>query len=198
MAKQALRCFERAALLFHNRPHLWLRMAECSIIYHRLRSNNSCGGGGGGSGGDGRDANRTPGAKEGCADTGTDGGGRGPLPWTSIGKGQHRRILLPGGSYEGRECGRGEGGAANTATAGEEGSAIPSLDEEGVVESNGAVGDGAGAGGGARTGKGRRGTGGGGCSLAHASRCLHNVLYLCAARAQVRRRRVYRGQGTRG
>lgn len=27
---------------------------------------------------------------------------------------------------------------------------------------------------------------GGGCSLAHASRCLHNVLYLCAARAQVR------------
>ncbi|CAN0208885.1 unnamed protein product, partial [Ectocarpus sp. 12 AP-2014] len=28
------------------------------------------------------------------------------------------------------------------------------------------------------------GGGGRGCSLAHASRCLHNVLYLCAARKQ--------------
>ncbi len=30
------------------------------------------------------------------------------------------------------------------------------------------------------------GPGRGGCSLAHASRCLHNVLYLCSARSQVR------------
>lgn len=41
----------------------------------------------------------------------------------------------------------------------------------------------------AAAGKGKEKGGGGtaawgGCSLAHASRCLHNVLYLCSARAQ--------------
>ncbi|CAN0586470.1 unnamed protein product, partial [Laminaria digitata] len=144
---QALRCFERAALLFHNRPHLWLRMAECSIIYHRLRS-TSCGGGGGGGPKTSREpgttttTTTTAGAGAGAgADAAAGGGGRGPLPWTSIGKGQHRRILLPGSSYEGRDSGGLGGGTAAAATAaaagGEEGSAIPSLDEDGVVESNG-------------------------------------------------------------
>lgn len=36
----------------------------------------------------------------------------------------------------------------------------------------------------AATGKGEGGRSTG-CSLAHASRCLHNVLYLCSSRAQV-------------
>ncbi|CAN0168284.1 unnamed protein product, partial [Discosporangium mesarthrocarpum] len=34
--EEALRCFERSALLFYNRPCLWLRVAECGILRHRL------------------------------------------------------------------------------------------------------------------------------------------------------------------
>jgi hypothetical protein len=36
---QALKCFEKSALLFYNRPYLWLRMAECSIaLYKQMQS----------------------------------------------------------------------------------------------------------------------------------------------------------------
>lgn len=94
------------------------------------------------------------------------------------------------------------------------GGAIPALDEDGggpaVENSNGSTARAeAGAASAAAAGKRARSAVGGGCSLAHASRCLHNVLYLCAARAQVREepkgrwstggyfcglfRRIYRG-----
>jgi CCR4-NOT transcription complex subunit 10 len=33
---QAFRCFENAALLFYNRPRVWLRLAECCIQQHRV------------------------------------------------------------------------------------------------------------------------------------------------------------------
>lgn len=64
------------------------------------------------------------------------------------------------------------------------GGVIPALDDEssGTLESsNGSAGGSTAAG----AKRGRSSTGRG-CSLAHASRCLHNVLYLCSARAQVR------------
>lgn len=65
------------------------------------------------------------------------------------------------------------------------GGIIPALDEEGggaFESSNGS------AGGPTAAAKQGSSAGGRGCSLAHASRCLHNVLYLCSARAQVRER----------
>ncbi|CAM9681153.1 unnamed protein product [Chrysoparadoxa australica] len=33
--EEALRCFEKSALLFYNRPYVWLRLAECCIKHHR-------------------------------------------------------------------------------------------------------------------------------------------------------------------
>lgn len=218
--EQALRCFERAALLFHNRPHLWLRMAECSITEHRLRhSRDERAGrfGGRGSGSSVPASKKQPGAGGGtrgpvgpgdAADSPAEvPGGEGqqrerrPLPWRSIGSGQHRRVLLPIGSTGGGDCARVDG------VVGPGGSAIPPLDDDGaaaeangssanmsgVPSSSGGAGGGAGAAAGGREGdpggvgsRGRRERGAReGCSLAHASRCLHNVMYLCAAQAQV-------------
>lgn len=71
------------------------------------------------------------------------------------------------------------------------GGVIPALDEEGsgtFENSNGSAGGGAGAAGAGAAKRGRGAAGRGGCSLAHASRCLHNVLYLCSTRAQVRKK----------
>lgn len=115
-----------------------------------------------------------------AADTDAAGGGRGPLPWTTVGKGQHRRVLLPTNSHAGGNVTR-EDGAATSPVGGRSAATISPFDEEGVAgETNGSVGAGGG-----RLGRGKRARSGG-CSLAHASRCLHNVLYLCASRAQVR------------
>ncbi|CAB1096646.1 unnamed protein product [Ectocarpus sp. CCAP 1310/34] len=188
--EEALSCFERAALLFHNRPHLWLRMAECSIARHRLSSN--------GVGNSGSPFTTTtnpveskPSSAAGAA-AGPDAaaGGRGPLPWTPVGKGQHRRVLLPRNSPRGVATGGGSGDPARRDRDG----AIPALDEDGGGGGGGASessnGDSAAAAAGGRSataskrGRSTAGGGGRGCSLAHASRCLHNVLYLCAARKQ--------------
>lgn len=174
-------------------------MAECSIAHHRQRSGDSAsngrrgtkgehykrtktsadvgsasggGGGGGGGGGDGPDA----------AAGGGGGGGHGPLPWTSVGKGQHRRVLLRGNSSAGVNAARGYD------ATGPGGTAIPPLDEDGGVEMNGSAAAAAAGGGRARRVR--------GCSLAHASRCLHNVLYLCAANAKVRERGGWGGGGS--
>lgn len=126
---------------------------------------------------------------------------RRPLPWRTVGVGQHRRVLLPTSSTGGGDCARSDG------LVGPGGSAIPPLDDDGMgTEVNGSstgfsggtsgVG-GPGASAGARRGDAVTALGGkdgrekgtkGGCSLAHASRCLHNVMYLCAAHAQVRAR----------
>lgn len=126
--------------------------------------------------------------------------GRGPIPWCTVGKGQHRRVLLPT-NYAGGgvNCvsggsGGGGGGSGGGAPAGSS-SAIPQLDGDDAVEMNGSAGGREGGrkglGNGPGVGKGGRwtavGAAGGGCSLAHASRCLHNVMYLCAARGQVNR-----------
>lgn len=116
-----------------------------------------------------------------AAGRGGAGGGRGPLPWTYVGKGQHRRVLLPGNS---RGC-VGGGSAPRFPGVGGGGRGGASSEGGGGVEMNG----GTKGSGGVKRGRGGAG-GGGGCSLAHASRCLHNVLYLCAARAQVRTMRL--------
>jgi CCR4-NOT transcription complex subunit 10 len=62
---QALKCFEKSALLFYNRPYLWLRMAECSIaIYRQMQST-------------------------------LDRQGTSAVIRATIGSGHHRRVLLP-------------------------------------------------------------------------------------------------------
>lgn len=185
--QQALRCFERAALLFHNRPHLWLRMAECSIAHFRLQNGNSNRNRNAKGRKDNQSGTTIPsggGGSTGPDSEGKGGTGRGPLSWVHVGKGRHRRVLLPPSSNPGCEgrgdCGRGCGGS------GPGGGAISPLDEEGSVEMNGSAGTATGGTGASATGvrtRGKRGRGG--CSLAHASRCLHNVLYLCAMREQV-------------
>eukprot|EP00903_Cladosiphon_okamuranus_P018118 g16673.t1 len=211
--EQALRCFERAALLFHNRPYLWLRMAECSITHHRLRT-NTANNGGGGVGGRASSSFTTakglsssaPSAEAGGAD-GADaaGGGRGPLPWMHVGKGQHRRVLLPRGSSSSPSSasaaapsappfaagGAGAGAGAGAGGSGRGDGAIVLDDDNGggtSETSNGSAATASAAAAAAAAGGGKGGrsaaAAGGGCSLAHASRCLHNVLYLCSARAQ--------------
>ncbi|CAM9259354.1 unnamed protein product, partial [Ectocarpus sp. 12 AP-2014] len=170
-------------------------MAECSIARYRLSSN-----GVGNSGSPFTTTNPVgskPSSAAGAA-AGPDAaaGGRGPLPWTSVGKGQHRRVLLPRNSSGGVAGGGGSGDPARRDRDGV--GAIPALDADGgggggVVASESSNGGSATAAGGGRSataGKRGRSTAGGvgavggGCSLAHASRCLHNVLYLCAARKQ--------------
>ena len=183
---QALRCFERAALLFHNRPYLWLRMAECSIAHHRLSSaNNGCGGGKTSS--SFTTSKGSSSSAEAAAGADVAGGGRGPLPWTPVGKGQHRRVLLPRGFPS--SSASVSSSSPSAAAGGAGGNAGIVLDDDtggsgGASESsNGSTAAAAAA---AAAGKsGRRAAAGGGCSLAHASRCLHNVLFLCSARAQV-------------
>lgn len=154
---------------------------------------NSGGGGGGGISGNFAPSSTTPRTSNGEvggggaeAEGGHSGGipsGRRPLPWSTVGKGQYRRVLLPTNSTGGVNCAQGDG------APGLGGVAIPPSDEDIVVpETNGSVageglevasrGDIAGT---ARAGRGKRDR----CSLAHASRCLHNVVYLCAARAKV-------------
>jgi CCR4-NOT transcription complex subunit 10 len=62
---QALKCFEKSALLFYNRPYLWLRMAECSIaIYRQMQST-------------------------------LDRQGTSAVIRATVGSGHHRRVLLP-------------------------------------------------------------------------------------------------------
>jgi CCR4-NOT transcription complex subunit 10 len=62
---QALKCFEKSALLFYNRPYLWLLMAECSIaIYKQMQST-------------------------------LDRQGTSADIRATIGSGHHRRVLLP-------------------------------------------------------------------------------------------------------
>jgi CCR4-NOT transcription complex subunit 10 len=62
---QALKCFEKSALLFYNRPYLWLRMAECSIaLYRQMQST-------------------------------IDRQGTSAVIRATIGSGHHRRVLLP-------------------------------------------------------------------------------------------------------